>query len=153
MKLTTKARYGLKICYELGKHQHKSLSSSDIALITGYSVKYIEKIMTSLKKANVVNSERGSMGGYRLSRTPEEITLGEIIRPLEDNLEIVKCISGSCSREACCPSYGVWKKLYNGINNLLDSMTLKEIIDDNAENGGESNEKVNISGSCGNYKC
>jgi Rrf2 family protein len=152
MKLTTKARYGLKICYELGRQTDKSLSSSEIALLTGYSVKYIEKLMKCLKKDGIVIAERGAGGGYRLSRPPEQITLGEIIRPLEDNLEIVKCVGGTCQNECHCPSYGVWKKLYNGINNLLDSMTLKEIIDDN-DYEGEKYEKGNISGSRRDYKC
>lgn len=151
MKLTTKARYGLKICFELGKQPKTSLSTSELANLTGFSVKYIEKIMKDLKKANIVTAERGAGGGYKLSRGIDEITLGEIIRPLEDNLEFVKCLNSCCLNENRCPTYGVWKKLYNGINNLLDSMTLKEIIDDC--NGGDINEKNDIFGSCSNYKC
>lgn len=153
MKLTSKARYGMKICYELGKRQDSGLSTPEIALITGYSVKYIEKLMKHLKQAGIVKAERGASGGYKLARAAEDITLGEIIRPLEDNLEIVKCINNSCTAEQMCPSHGVWKKLYNGINNLLDSMTLKEIIEDSNAYEGEQNEKDNISGPRGNYKC
>lgn len=151
MKITSMARYGLKICCVLASRPESFLSAAEIAEITGYSVKYTEKIMVALKKAGIVTAERGVAGGYKLSRSAEEITLGDIIRPLEDNLEFVKCIGAVCVNESKCPSHGVWKKLYNGINELLDGMTLSEIVRDERE--GERYEKNDISGQCGDYKC
>lgn len=151
MKLTSKARYGLLLCYELGKEPNKSLSTSDLFALTGYSVKYIEKLMNHLKKADIVTSERGANGGYRLSRDASKITLGQIIRPLENNLQFIKCVGNNCKNEKNCPSFSVWQKLYDGINELLDSMTLKEIIDDNI-NKGDNNEKDNIFRPCSNNR-
>lgn len=154
MKLTSKAKYGLKICFEMGKNPGNCFSAPQLAEITGYSAKYIEKLMKYLKDAEIVNTERGAGGGYFLSRLPKDITLGEILRALEDNLEFVKCIGTACGNECFCPTYGVWKKLYKGINELLDSMTLNDILDSCNEYGGKkSNEKKNISGPCGNNKC
>ncbi|NLK18104.1 MAG: Rrf2 family transcriptional regulator [Clostridiales bacterium] len=152
MKLTTKARYGLKICLELGKRPQRFISTSEISEMTGYTVKYIEKIMNSLKKAGIVRAERGAGGGYMLSRPAGEITLGEIIRPLEDNLEFIKCLGVSCCPgEKHCPTYGVWQRLYNGINSVLDSMTLQEIIDDSINMGDRHEES--ISGPRCNHRC
>jgi Rrf2 family cysteine metabolism transcriptional repressor len=153
MKLTSGARYGLKICLVLAVSPDKYISAAEISDITGYSVKYTEKLMRLLKNADIVKAERGVTGGYKLNGNPENITLGQVIRPLEDNLEFVKCVSTICANEASCPTHGVWKKLYNGINDLLDSMTLKEIIDDCGSNKGGHHEKKNLSGPCGDYKC
>lgn len=152
MKLTTKARYGLKICLELGKRPDNCISASEISELTGYTVKYVEKIMNSLKKSGIVKAERGAGGGYMLSKPAQEITLGEIIRPLEDNLEFIKCLGASCCPgERHCPTFGVWQKLYNGINNVLDSMTLQEITDDS--NRGGKYGKESISGPRCDNKC
>ncbi len=152
MKLTAMARYGLKICLELGRRPDRFISTPEISEMTGYTVKYIEKIMNSLKKAGIVKAERGAGGGYKLSRPAAEITLGEIIRPLEDNLEFIKCLGASCCPgEKHCPAYGVWQKLYNGINSVLDSMTLQEIIDDSINRGDRHEES--ISGPCRDHKC
>ena len=77
-------------------------------------------------------AERGASGGYNLKRSPEEITVGEIVRALEDDMNIVECVktNGKCK---CCPSSKVWKKLHEGINALLDSITLKQAIDGQVE--------------------
>ena len=70
-------------------------------------------------------------GGYFVARKPDEITVGEIVRALEDDLEIISCVrSDGCVK---CASNGVWKKLYKGINELLDGITLADMLEDNAE--------------------
>lgn len=153
MKLTSKARYGLKICCVLAGRKDQYVSTTEIADITGYTVKYIEKLMRTLKKADIVKAERGASGGYVLSRPADKITLGQIIRPLEDNLAFVKCIERGCSRESDCPSYEVWKKLYGKINEVLDSMTLQEVSQDYKLLKGERNEKDDISGPRSNDGC
>ena len=81
-----------------------------------------------LSHRGIVSASRGANGGYYLSRSPKEITIGEIVRALEDDMEIIECVKqdGKCK---CCPSRAVWKKLYDGINGVLDSMTLQQMID------------------------
>ena len=80
-----------------------------------------------LSSRNIVSASRGASGGYFLARPPKEITIGEIVRALEDDMEIIECVKsdGKCK---CCPSSGVWKKLHAGINELLDSMNLEQVI-------------------------
>ena len=78
----------------------------------------------------MISSTRGAQGGYYLSREPEKITVGEVVRTLEDDMEIIECVSGG-GKCKCCPTSGVWKKLYDGINALLDDITLKDVATGN----------------------
>ena len=83
--------------------------------------------MRMLSARGIVCANRGASGGYYLARAPKDITIGEIVRALEDDMEIVECVKsdGKCK---CCPTSGVWKKLHEGINKLLDEMTLEQMI-------------------------
>ncbi|MBE7084153.1 MAG: Rrf2 family transcriptional regulator [Clostridiales bacterium] len=129
MKLSSKAKYGIKACHILGlNYPDNSVSASALESYIAVSSKYLEKIMRLLTKRNIVSASRGASGGYYLARSPEEITIGEIVRALEDDMEIVECVKGDAKCK-CCPSSGVWKRLYEGINKLLDDMTLKQMID------------------------
>ena len=129
MKLSSKTHYGLMACHILGKHYpDKSVSASALETHISVSGKYLEQIMRILTKRDIVKATRGASGGYYLTRSPKEITIGEIVRALEDDMEIIECVKdgGKCK---CCPSAAVWKKLYQGINDLLDSMTLDQMIE------------------------
>lgn len=128
MKLSSKTKYGLKACHFLGiNYPNNTVSASTLESYVSVSGKYLEKIMRMLSSRNVVSANRGANGGYYLSRPPKDITIGEIVRALEDDMEIIECVKedGKCK---CCPSSGVWKRLHKGINQLLDSMTLEQMI-------------------------
>ncbi len=129
MKLSSKTHYGLLACNILAKNYNdRQISATTLENMIAVSGKYLEKIMRMLSKRNIISATRGVSGGYSLAREPKDITIGEIVRALEDDMEIIECVSkdGKCK---CCPTSGVWKKLYEGINELLDSMTLKQMID------------------------
>ncbi len=128
MKLSSKTKYGLKACHFLGlNYPNELVSASTLEDYVQVSGKYLEKIMRMLSSRGIVLANRGASGGYYLSRAPKEITIGEIVRALEDDMEIIECVkeNGKCK---CCPSSGVWKRLHKGINDLLDSMTLEQMI-------------------------
>ena len=128
MKLSSKTHYGLMACHILGQNYNESLvSATTLESKIGVSSKYIEKIMRTLTSRNIVEASRGANGGYYLKREPKDITVGEIVRALEDDMEIIECVKadGKCK---CCPSSGVWKKLHKGINEILDSMTIEQMI-------------------------
>ncbi len=128
MKLSSKAKYGIKACHILGtNYPNNAVSASVLESYISVSGKYLEKIMRLLAKRDIVSANRGANGGYYLSRSPEQITIGEIVRALEDDMEIVECVKGDAKCK-CCPSSGVWKRLYEGINKLLDDMTLSQMI-------------------------
>ncbi len=129
MKLSSKTHYGLMACHILAKsYGVESISASVLENQISVSGKYLEKIMRILSGRGVISANRGVNGGYYLAKAPEEITIGEIVRALEDDMVLIECLKqdGKCK---CCPSSGVWKKLYNGINDLLDGMTLKQMVD------------------------
>lgn len=129
MKLSSKTHYGLMACHVLGRnYPDTSVSASTLEAHIAVSGKYLEKIMRMLSKRNIISANRGASGGYFLARAPKDITVGEIVRALEDDMEIIECVKdgGKCK---CCPSRSVWKKLYDGINDLLDSITLQQMLD------------------------
>ncbi len=137
MKLSSRARYGLRaMCYlaEQSQVSDCAISLGAIAGEIGVSEKYLEQLFATLKKSELVTSMRGAGGGYTLSRRAEDISVGEILRALEDGLVIVECVSGECSKQCgaqtgCeCATHSVWNKLYNAINGCLDEMSLASVI-------------------------
>ena len=128
MKLSSKTKYGLKACHFLGlNYPETPVSASMLESYISVSGKYLEKIMRMLSSRGIVTANRGATGGYFLARPPKEITVGEIVRALEDDIELVECVKedGKCK---CCPTSRVWKKLHEGINSLLDDMNLEQVI-------------------------
>ncbi len=128
MKLSSKTHYGLMACHILARnYPDKSVSASMLEKYIAVSGKYLEKILRMLSKRDIISASRGAQGGYYLARAPKEITIGEIVRALEDDMEIIECVSkdGKCK---CCPTSNVWKRLYDGINGLLDSMNLEQMV-------------------------
>lgn len=130
MKLSTKSRYGLKAAYILAQSGDNVVPLSTLSKEIGVSSAYIEQIMRLLKSRGIVESARGASGGYVLARPAEKITLGEVIRALEEDLEIVDCI-GKKPCNGMCETKKVWEKIYDAINDTLDGMTLKDMCDNN----------------------
>ena len=142
MKLSSKARYGLKaMCYMADRHGEGVISLSTMSSSIGVSEKYLEQLISTLRKAGLISANRGANGGYFLSKSPDDISVGEIIRALEDGLVIIDCLSGECdskcgcSTNPCdgdgkcnCKTYNEWNKLYEAINDCLDSMSLSSLI-------------------------
>lgn len=132
MKLSTKARYGIYAAVSLGKKYDEGfVNVSEIGADIAVSDGYLEHIFAMLKKAGIVEAQRGAYGGYRLSRDPSLITTGEILRAVEDNLEIVDCLSGKCTQRGSCVAHTLWSNLYRKMNEYLDSVTLRQLIDEN----------------------
>ena len=133
MKISTKGRYALRLMADIGAHdQSGCVSLRDVAARQEISVKYLEQIAGMLTKAGFWYSERGAQGGYRLSRAPEEYTVGSILRLTEAGLVPVNCQGlseeGQCGRSADCPTFPLWKGLEDVINQYLDSITLAELL-------------------------
>ena len=128
MKLSSKARYGLKaMCYLAQHYGQGAKPLNAMASSTQLSEKYLEQLLAILRKAGLVESARGAAGGYYLSRSPEQISAGEVLRAVEDGLVIVDCLSGACDNRRQCATYHVWNKLYRAINECLDAMTLSSL--------------------------
>ncbi len=128
MKISSKTHYGLMACHILAKNVGTPISASVLEEKIAVSGKYLEKIMRMLSSRGIVSASRGTNGGYTLAKSADNTTIGEIVRALEDDMVLIECVQKDAKCK-CCPSSGVWKKLYEGINNLLDSMTLEQMIE------------------------
>lgn len=138
VKLSTKGRYGLRAMLDIAVHsQDEVVSINSIAERQGISDNYLEQLIAKLKKADLVTSTRGAQGGYSLAKPMEEITVGDILRALEGDLSPVDCahINGTdqCNEIDTCVTKIVWKRISDSINNVVDTITLKQLFDDSIE--------------------
>lgn len=136
MKLSAREQYGLRAMIELGRRFGQGpVSLSDVARAQGISFPYLEQIVPLLKDADLIESTRGAYGGYALSRAPQDITVGDIVRALEDGqIMPLRCIPGSeaedsCSRQEVCTARDVWSKMHEGIAEVLDSTSLADLAE------------------------
>ena len=136
MKISTTSRYGLRAMVYLAKSKD-ICSIKKISQDENISSDYLEKIISKLKKVNLVKAKRGISGGYFLTRNPKKITVGEIIRNLEETMAPVFCVAKektkrySCPRKKICLTRDVWRKIQDILNSTLDSITLDDLVNKN----------------------
>lgn len=134
MKISTKGRYGLRALIDLAQYSEiEPVSISSIANRQGISERYLEQLMTLLKKAGLVKSIRGAGGGYVLARDVSEISVGDVLRALEGNLEPVECAAyeaTGCEAAGGCVTKYVWQKINESINKTVDEMDLKQLVEE-----------------------
>lgn len=131
MKISTKGRYALTMMIFIGRgySDDRFVSLKEISMETGVSLKYLEKIMSNLKKCDFFISSPGKDGGYKLKRDPSNYSIGEIIRAAEGNLDVVSCVGDMlCPKKSMCSTYSLWEGLSQVINSYLDSKNLGEFI-------------------------
>lgn len=130
MLFTTKTEYGLKALAILAKNKKKeSLPLGDIARSTGLSLSYLEQIFAKLKRAGIIESVKGSDGGYHLARPAGKISLKEIIDALEGQMAVNTCMAGS--KQSCsghCLTRKVWVEIQHDLEKKLNKYKLKDII-------------------------
>ncbi len=140
MMISTKGRYALRTMLDLALNGHDDfIPLRDIAERQNISVKYLEQIFSILTRAGFVRSVRGIGGGYRLAREPKDYTVGAILRLTEGSLAPVSCLEcgqNTCPRAGRCVTLGVWKELNSAINNVVDNITLADLVR-NAQNAAE----------------
>jgi Rrf2 family protein len=135
MKLSTRARYGVRLMLALaGSYGQGSVYLKDVAKGEEISEKYLSQIIMPLRSAGLVNSSRGAHGGYMLSKSPAEITLKQIVEPLEGNC-LVDCVKNpsACPRVSTCASRDVWALLGGRISETLEGITLEHLVRLNRE--------------------
>ncbi len=132
MLISTKGRYAIAIMEELARFEEGCyMPLPMIAEKQGISEKYLESIISMLVKSNLVETLRGKKGGYRLRKNPGEYSIGEILRAAEGSLAPVSCLEGgiNCPHAEDCRTLPVWQGLEQVINDYLDSVTLKILIE------------------------
>lgn len=138
MKISTKGRYALRLMVDLAVHREEGcIPIRAIALRQNISEKYLEQIINLLNKAGFVKSVRGSNGGYSLSKATTDYTVGEILRVTEGSLAPVACVGeeGACEKIQHCVTALVWEQLYQAVNDVVNSITLADLVDRQKEMG------------------
>lgn len=133
MKISTKGRYAVRVMMDIAEHDGKNgfVKANQISERQGISVKYLEQIIAILNKAGYINSVRGAQGGYSLAEPAEHYTVGMILRLTEGSLFPVACMDdevNSCSRCNSCEPLEVWKQISDAINNVVDNVTIADLL-------------------------
>jgi Rrf2 family transcriptional regulator, cysteine metabolism repressor len=139
MMFSTKAEYGVRVMVELARRAGEDpIPLAEIAEHDGMPLAYLEHVVARLRKSGLVDSRRGSRGGYLLARSPTEITMAEVVESLEGSIAPIECISegddGSivCSREKqpghVCPTKLLWTRVRSSIVRTLQETTLADLV-------------------------
>ena len=142
MKLTSKGRYAVMAMADLAKNNVKKPTSlTEISLRQGISIAYLEQLFLKLRKNNLVQSVRGPLGGYLLSKNPGEIKLLSIIRAVDEKVKTVKCKKeskkGCNGKSVKCITHNLWDDLEAHINKFFEDNTLNDILFKEVRNNSE----------------
>ncbi len=131
MKFSTKGRYGLRAMIDLAAYaKGGQVALNSIAERQDISLNYLEQVFSALRKAGLVKSIKGAQGGYMLSKNPENMTAGDILRVLEGTISVISEDEADIHREPplrCCIRTAVWDKIDNAVNDYVDHVTLEEL--------------------------
>lgn len=133
MRLSTQSRYGVRAIFDIAYHSEGlETQVKDISRRQGISQRYLEQIFQKLKRAGIAGSKRGPSGGYFLSKRAEDITVGEIIRITEGNINPVLCTNSEgcsqpCERSGECVTQVIWNEAGKRLREYFDSVTIKDL--------------------------
>ena len=131
MMISTRGRYALRVMIDLAERSDSGyIPMKDVALRQDISLKYLEKILPALAKNGLIEGVHGKGGGYRLTKSPDQYRVSDILRLTEGDLAPVACLE--CGAEPCeradCRTRPLWHKLNDLINNYLDSVTIADLM-------------------------
>lgn len=136
LRVSTRGEYGVRLMVDLARHYgDKARSLTEISQAEGLELKlqYLEQLVKSLREHRLVESTRGAHGGYRLSRPPEQIHMGEVLRALEGPIAPMICATEGdmdiiCDRLDGCSTKYLWGHVREAISAVLDAMTLADLV-------------------------
>ena len=138
MRLSTKSRYGLRALFDMAYNTgNQPIQVKDISRRQGISPRYLEQIFQAFKKAGILESKKGPLGGYLLARKPDRITVREVIEAAEGDILLVDCtapkaVRGSkklCGLSGQCVTQTVWQEAADLLSAYYQSMTLQTLCD------------------------
>lgn len=131
MRLSTKGRYSVTAMLDLAIHDKAGpVTLADISQCQGISLSYLEQLFARLRKSGLVKGVRGPGGGYRLARPATDITIGDIIRAVDESVDVTRCGGkGDCQDGYECLTHELWTELSKRLYTFLDSMTLSRFVD------------------------
>ncbi len=133
MKVSTKGRYALRMLIDLAEHQESGfIALKEIAERQKISKQYLEQIIALLNTSDILKSNRGKQGGYKLAKHPSQITVGQILRITEGSIAPVACLEdkvNQCESAAQCRALPMWSDLYRVISDFLDNTSIADITE------------------------
>jgi Rrf2 family protein len=153
LQVSTKGEYGVRIMVDLARHYGEHPRSlSDIAQTEMLPLAYLEQLAKLLREADppLIISTRGAHGGYRLSRSPEQITMGQVLRVLEGPIAPMICATEGEMTEICgflgsCKIQRLWTRVREAVANTIDTMTLAELVDPSEAERGSTGQFIALS--------
>ena len=137
--ISTRGRYAIRVLIDLAEHRGELFTPmKEVAARQEISLKYLEKIMPLLSRANLVEGQHGKGGGYRLTMEPERYRVGDILRLTEVDLAPVACLStptNTCPRASYCRTLPMWQKYYEMTLSYFDGITIRDLMQ--VESGGD----------------
>jgi Rrf2 family protein len=135
MRLTTKSRYGTRLILDIAVYgTQKPVPLSDVSKRQKISLKYLEQLSRKLRNAGIINSQRGPFGGHMLARPPADISIGDIVRVLEESTAITDCAEqeekacGVCNKAGDCLSRWVWVEASKAMFDRLDNINIQGLL-------------------------
>lgn len=132
MMISTRGRYALRVLIDMAEHiDNGYVPMKEVAKRQEISLKYLERILPVLVKNGLVEGVQGKGGGYKLSRAPENCTVGEILRLTDGNLAPVACLD--CNAEVCekkntCKTLSMWTEFHHITNEYFDGITIADLV-------------------------
>ncbi len=134
VNVSTKTRYALRMLVDIAAFQDSGkVKIKDISERQGISIKYLEQIVATLSKADIVRGERGPQGGYKLTRPASEITVAQVVMEVEGGIAPVPCIKGDsveCDRKDRCTTLDMWLRIEKAVMDIMSQTTIQDLLDD-----------------------
>ena len=136
MLITQKTRYGLRAVFELAKHMGEApMKIGEIAQVQAIPPRFLEAILRDLKQAGIVASRRGSQGGYALVRSPQELTVLDVIEVLQGPVNPMACTPGDGVGDTVCEFYGscaflsMWQEMRDAIRHIYEKTSFQGLVE------------------------
>ena len=145
MKLSTKSRYGTRAVIDIAQNSENGRTMlKDIAARQSLSPKYLDHILSAIRRAGIIRNIRGKGGGYILSKTPASITVKDIVEAVDGTFEPVECLSNTdlCDKVPSCRTRDVWLRMKEAVDGVLEDATLQSLLEKNSLNKNLSNYSI-----------
>jgi len=132
MKITYKCDYALKAVLDLALHHGGELVTiHDMAKRIDAPIKFLEQVLLTLKNGGFIESRRGSVGGYLLSKSPDKITIGEVVRFIDGPTDPISCVKegySNCADINRCVFKKIWQKVSKATSDIIDNVTFGDLV-------------------------
>ena len=149
IRLSKLSDYAVVVLSQLARNIGRVVSASGLAESTGIPEPTVSKVLKILVKGHLVVSVRGAAGGYMMDRSPDEITVRELIVALEGPIAVTACLEESndpCGISSLCPMRGRWQNVNRAIMNTLDEMSLSDLIPESLQKKDGQDKRAGIAG-------